>query len=152
MLSLKLFIEALHDAIIKANQSVFDKSEKFLMSFFTQDSKDQTKLIPKTVTLDYPYLTASGEVINTDVKVPLITLMPMTNTQVEKATFTFEFGVEDVDGELQIEFIKPGGLFHKKQKNIKPGKVEIVITPQQSPEGVKLLVEGYERMIKKQFS
>ncbi len=151
MLSLKLFIEAVHNAIVIANQTLSDKSEDFLLKYFTQDPQNSTKLLPKTVTLDYPSLTASGDVINTDVKVPLITLVPMTNTQIEKATFTFEFEVEEVNGELQMHFIKSGRFFHKKTKT-KPSKVEIVITPQQSPEGVKLLVEGYERMLKRQFS
>jgi hypothetical protein len=151
MLSLKLFIEAVHDAIIKANRTLYDNSEMFLLKFFSQDPGDATKLLPKTVTFDFPDLTASGKVVNVDVKVPLITLVPITNTQIEKATFTFEFEVQEIDGELKLNFIKTGGFIHKKLKT-KPSKVEIVITPQQSPEGIKLLVEEYERMIKKQLS
>jgi len=151
MISLKLFIEAVHDAIIKANETLFDKSEGLLQKFFTQDPQNTTKLIPKIVTLEYPHLTASGDVVYTDVKVPLITLVPMTNTQIEKATFTFEFEVEEDEGELQINFIKNRGIFRRRPKRT-PSKVEIVITPQESPEGIKILVEGYERMLKRQFS
>ena len=58
---------------------------------------------------------------------------------------------DEDEGELQINFIKNRGIFRRRPKR-KPSKVEIVITPQESPEGIKILVEGYERMLKRQFS
>ena len=47
--------------------------------------KDKGALIPKIVQLEYPTLDDAGAVTTTMVQVPLITLVPVTASKIEKA-------------------------------------------------------------------
>lgn len=169
MISFKLFVSAIHDAIMGANDALMDKNVSILDKYFTETTEpassdvgtevptsNQNKiLVPKTVVLQYPNLTSSGEVEMTDVHVPLITLVPLSMTKVEKTTLTADFDIEIVDGDLQLNFINrsamSSGIF-KKSKSTTRGTLEIVLSPQESTEGLKLLVDGYEAIIKRQIS
>lgn len=161
MISLKSFVEAIHEAIISASNSLMDKNEGLLQKYFEQSpNSDPQKpgkgtLVPKSVILDYPTLTADGKVISTQIQVPLITLVPLGMSQIEKATLTAEFELNLVEDNLQLTF--PGkrseGIFRKGADSPKMnGKLEIVISPQESSEGLKLIVEAYEAMLKRQIS
>jgi hypothetical protein len=161
MISLKSFVEAIQGAIFNANVTLMDQHEGLLDKYFSQvDSETEPgkkNLVPKTVTIQYPHLDSSdagGMVVKmTDVQVPLITLVPLTISEIKKATVSVEFEMDVVDGDLQLDFTSrsSGGLFRKKKK-IKHGKIDIILTPRDSTEGVKILVEGYERMLKRQFA
>lgn len=54
--------------------------------------------------LEYPALDDTGAVTTTTVQVPLITLVPVTASKIEKATVTAEFALEVINDELQISF------------------------------------------------
>lgn len=102
--------------------------------------------------MDYPIIDDDGNQQNIDVHVPLITLVPISTSQIEKATLTADFDMEIVDGDLQIDFTgkqKSRGVFKKTKKS--KGTLEIMISPQDTSEGLKLLIEGYETMIKRQI-
>lgn len=162
MISLKLFITAIHDALISASDSLMDANVRLLDKYFIETNnnttnptldqpRDKKTLVPRTVTLEYPYINSEGKLENLEVAVPLITLVPFTMSQVEKAKFTANFEMEVVDGELQLNFSSSPrkGFFRKKPKT---GNLEITLTQQETPEGLRLLVEGYDAILKRQIS
>lgn len=170
MLSFKSFVSAIHDAILKANDALMDKNTELLDKYFEQktigvvdadkkpvydkDGVQQQKKIlePISVVMDYPIIDDDGNQQNIDVHVPLITLVPISTSQIEKATLTADFDMEIVDGDLQIDFTgkqKSGGVFKKTKKS--KGNLEITISPQDTSEGLRLLIEGYETLIKRQI-
>lgn len=164
MISFKAFIDAVHEAVINASNTLMDKNVGLLDKYFEETEREvkvedsdsvvkKNTLVPKNVVLEYPILAPDGSVNTTEVQVPLITMVPLTMSQIEKATITTEFELEIIDGELQLNFPKEKreGMFGKK-KNGTSGKLEIVISPQESSEGLKLIVEGYEAMLKRQMS
>ncbi len=173
MISFKSFVSAIQNAIMGASDTLMDKNLSLIDRYFDKDTaevKDSTgnvvskaTLIPKTVTLNYPQLNEHAEddedIINDyqvkvlPIEVPLITLVPLTMPQIEKATLTAEFELEIVNGELQLNFPNSarGGLFKKAPKTTR-GKLEIILSPQESSEGLKMLIESYESFLKRQLS
>ena len=207
MISFKSFVNAIHDAIIAANDSLMEQSTGLLDKFFADTSNEEDlqasldnalqaskyitskkgnvtradfqtatnaiekaqkalapddentgsstaripgTLSPKSVVVEYPRQTENGiEFI--EVHVPLITLVPLNMPQIEKATLTANFEMEIVDGELQLNFSERNkGGFSKRSKSTR-GKLEITISPQETSEGLKKLVEGYEQALKSQI-
>lgn len=161
MISFKLFVEAVHNAIIEASNTLMDKNVGLLDKYFEEaptNSDDTTgettgkSLSPKTVMLEYPTLNADGEVETTEIQVPLITMVPLSMSHIEKATLSADFDLEIVDDELQLNFPRRSdGVFSKKGKRT-TGSLEIVIAPQESSEGMKQIVEAYESVLKRQIS
>ena len=138
MISFKLFVEAIHHAIVSASDSLMDKNEGLLDKYFEKPvvgvGKDKGALIPKIVQLEYPTLDDAGAVTTTTVQVPLITLVPVTASKIEKATVTAEFALEVINNELQISFPN-----NKSSENATVGKLEIVISPQELTDGLELI-------------
>jgi hypothetical protein len=153
MISFKSFVYAIQDAIVHASEVLMDKNTDMIDKYFVADSTTEGKevMIPRTVTLRYPHLT--GDPVN--VSVPLITLAPLSMSKLEKATLTSNFEMEVVGDELQLHFSgkdqSGSGLFSKKHKTAW-GKIEITFSPQETSEGLKILVEGYEAILKKQIA
>jgi hypothetical protein len=167
-ISFKQFVSAIQEAIVSASDALMDKNIALLDKYFIEAAKETTgspesgttgqtthTLVPKTVILEYPHLNSAGTVESLEVAVPLITLVPLSMSQVEKATLTAHFEMEVEHDELQLHFSDKHnngtGLFAKKPKTAW-GKIEISFIPQQTPEGFKLLVDGYEAILKRQIS
>lgn len=171
MINFNSFVHAIHDAILKANDALMDKNTDLLNKYFIEktvpvtdsnkkpvlDENNQpvVKVIhePVSVILDYPNLDENGDLNKTEIHVPLITLVPLTSSQIEKATLTAEFDMQIVDGSLQIDFVNrtaSTNSFFSKPKTSR-GTLEIIISPQETSEGLKLLIEGYETLLKKQI-
>lgn len=152
MISFKLFVEAIHHAIVAAGDSLMNKNKELLEEYFveTSDSGEPGKnvLVPKMVRLEYPTLNDQGNVISSMLQVPLITLVPITEAKIEKATVTAEFLLDIVNDELQIDFLT------KKTPDSKGtyGKLEIVISPQETSEGLNLIIDGYTNILKRQIT
>ena len=144
MISFKLFVEAIHHAIVSASDSLMDKNEGLLDKYFEKpvdgEGKNKGALVPKIVQLEYPALDDTGAVTTTTVQVPSITL-------VEKATVTAEFALEVINDELQISFPNK-----KISENATVGKLEIVISPQELTDGLELIIEGYANALKRQIT
>lgn len=153
MISFKLFVEAIHHAIVSASDSLMDKNEGLLDKYFEKPvdgigkAKDKGALVPKIVQLEYPTLDDAGAVTTTTVQVPLITLVPVTASKIEKATVTAEFALEVINDELQISFPNK-----KTSENATVGKLEIVISPQELTDGLELIIEGYASALKRQIT
>lgn len=174
MINLKSFIAAIHDALFSASDALFEKNQSFLNKYFVETDttngiisdninakgndgvkpdliNSRKTLVPKTVILEYPHSTADGSIEKLQVFVPLITLVPFALAQIDKATFTAFFEMEEIDGDLQLNFTNKssGTLFRKKPKT---AKLELTLTQQETPEGLKLLIEGYEAILKRQIA
>ena len=141
MISFKLFVEAIHHAIVSASDSLMDKNEGLLDKYFEKpvdgEGKNKGALVPKIVQLEYPALDDTGAVTTTTVQVPLITLVPVTA----------EFALEVINDELQISFPNK-----KISENATVGKLEIVISPQELTDGLELIIEGYANALKRQIT
>jgi Protein of unknown function (DUF2589) len=152
MISFKSFVYAIQDAIVHASEVLMDKNTAMIDKYFVADTAPESNgaMIPRTVTLRYPHL--NSEPIN--VSVPLITLAPLSMSKLEKATLSANFEMEVIGGDLQLHFSgkdeSGSGLFSKKHKTAW-GKIEITFSPQETSEGLQVLVEGYEAILKKQI-
>lgn len=165
MITLKAFIEAVQEAIIQASDSLMQKHVGILDTYFKEspvEGSADKNLVPKTVVLEYQTLVydeqAEGgkRVVASEIHVPLITLVPLSIPRIEKATLRADFEMSIVNGELQVEFKKSGGtggglrgFFKRPEKPM--GCLEIAMTPQDTPEGLKLVVEAYEASLKQQI-
>lgn len=171
MINFNSFVLAIHDAILKANDALMDKNTSLLNKYFKEKTidvkdKDQKPVLdekgqptqkvihePVSVILDYPSLDENGDLKQLEIHVPLITLVPVTSSQIEKATLTAEFDMQIVDGSLQLDFVNRTAStksFFSKPKTSR-GTIEIIISPQETSEGLKLLIESYETLLKKQI-
>lgn len=169
MISFKSFVSAIHDAIMNASNSLMDKNVGLLDKYFEQSTTEEVDengvsnskeiLKPRSVILEYPTPTVDPNLVKAqvneimEVHVPLITLVPLQMSQIEKAVLTANFEIEIVDDEIQINFTnrKNSKIFRKKP-NATFGKLEITISPIESSEGLKLIVEGYESMLRRQIT
>jgi len=158
MINFKLFIRAIHDAIMHASDALMDKNLGLLDKYFDESKTPEKNLVAKTVVLEMHSMGKDGATQTDLIHVPLITLIPLTVNRIEKATLTADFEMEIVDGELLLDFKKSGasgfrwgGLFSKPESK-KSGKLEITICPQETPEGLKLVIEAYEAGLKRQIS
>ncbi len=163
MINLKQFVQAIHDAVLLANNSLMDKNIDLLDKYFDRYyadpniPNDKNSLMPKMVILDYPIPTSENsdnQVTQTQVQVPLITLVPLSMSQIEKAVIRAQFEMDIVDDELQLNFVgkRTGGtgLFGGKKEDHQC-ELEITISPQEMSEGLKIIVEGYDAMLKRQI-
>ncbi|WP_177765294.1 DUF2589 domain-containing protein [Flavobacterium sp. I3-2] len=120
--------------------------------------KNIESLVPKTVRVNYPatfdYATPDNEkeykTISTPVEVPLLTLVPISNYNIEKATFNANFKFDVVDEQVMIDFSKD--IIKENEVSNNYGKLEIVLSPQQTPEGLRSLIESYENFLKRQIT
>lgn len=156
MLSFKNFINAIHDAVLSANDKLMDKNTKLLDKYFIKSdasSEDYSSsdtsngLSAKSVVVEYPHVTDKG-VETTKVNVPLITLVPLSMSQIEKAVLTSTFNMEVVNNDLQIDFVNKDDP-NNAGKNI--GTLEITLAPHETAEGWQELVNGYEKALKAQL-
>ena len=139
-----------------------DKIEnKELVNIITSVKRYKKKIIetyvPKTVRVNYPatfdFATPDNDkeykVISTPVEVPLLTLVPISTCNIEKATLKANFKFDVVDDEVQIEFGKD--KINNNETSTNFGSLEIVLSPTQTPEGLKALIESYENFLKRQI-
>lgn len=172
MISLKAFVNAIHDAILGANDALSDQNLEILNKYFEEDAnvqqgqqanQDASKeadlphtLKARSVKVEYPQQTSEGTKM-VGVEVPLITLVPLSLSQIEKVKLSADFQIQVIEDELQLLFPKerpPGkkSLFGKDpQKEGTLGRIEITITPAELSDGLKVLVEGYEKALKSQI-
>ena len=163
MISFKSFINAIQEAIIGASDALMDKNISLLDKYFIESPQKNVStddpvalakhtLIPKNVILEYPHLNSSGDIENMEVSVPLITLVPLSMSKVDKATLTASFRMAMVNDEVQLDLGNEDKGFLRKKPKTTWAQVEISFSPQETSEGYKLLVEGYEAILKKQIS
>lgn len=139
------FLKLLHEAVNFASDSLLKKNQEIIESFFSKvPCDDGDYFTPKTIKMDYPTVDENDEIIQKEIEVPLITLIPLTTTKLEKTTFTFEFQISEKDNDVSISFNK--GVFG----NGSNCKMELTITPDKNPEGINNIIDKYNKTLENQ--
>lgn len=151
MIKLKTFIDAIHDAVVASNDVLTDSSVGIIAKFFkkVENQEDENRLVPETVIMKYPHITEQG-IDYIDVNVPLLTLAPLTCPTIDQVEFSTKFEMEIVNDELHLNFSKDNKDTKDSSSN-RSGVLKILISPQEVPEGLKNVIEGYERVLKSQI-
>ena len=117
------------------------------------ESANAESLKPKIVVLQYPIPTQDGFVMK-DVEIPLISLIPVSMSEVSEIKFktTLELIVDDDN--LQVGF--PNKSDKNKLENTSPNEshystLEITIRPREGSEGLTTLIQGYEKALRAQL-
>ncbi|HEU4717324.1 MAG TPA: DUF2589 domain-containing protein [Bacteroidia bacterium] len=166
MISFKAFIEGINSAIVAANDDLMNKHEEILDTYFEKTGEDKTDgheghstLRPKSVCIQYPKMEVDGSITMIDVDVPLVTLIPIEFTKIDKVKITAQFGLQVINNDLQIIFSneapkKKWSLFGGSKTDDKtpsPGQLEITIRPSETPEGLKKMIDGYDKVLRAQI-
>jgi hypothetical protein len=91
-----------------------------------------------------------------DVSVPLITLIPISFSTVSAVKFVSELEIIENENDVEISFPLKKTTDYKGETettNNSDGnaKIEITISPQENSEGLKKLIEGYEKILRSQI-
>ena len=151
MIKLDVLIDAIHDAVVSANESLMDKHIGLIDKyFFKREGEDA--LEARTVILKYPQTTESG-VKMIDVKVPLITLVPVSGSEIEELKFALDLNILQVGDNLEVSFGEMPDTKRRKDENKSSSvaHLEMTIKPTKTTEGLKKLIEGYERALRAQI-
>ncbi len=118
--------------------------------------KEHGALHPKMVTIKYPQNIGGKANETIDVQVPLITLVSLSTSQIEE--LNLKIGLEIMlDGdELVVSFqgdVDQEGPATSSTNGDSPNKgyLEIKVNPKTPPEGLRKLVQGYERVLRAQL-
>ena len=105
MIKFEALVNAIQDAVVKANDALMDKNVGLLDTYFEKDtnSEGEDVLTPKVYNLKYPKPTNNG-IVMIDVEVPLLTLAPMVTSQIEELKFNTNLEVTLVNDELHVGF------------------------------------------------
>lgn len=149
MIDFKLFVESIHKAISDAADIMADKNKEFLDQYFSkQKNRDGSEcLVPNEVELAIPYSDENGNATRQMVKVPLLTLIPFSSSQIEKATFSADFRLLVEDERLMVAF--PDEKVRKGESTL--GRLEIVVSPTEPSEGMKAILNAYAETLSKQL-
>lgn len=144
----KEVIEQARESFVNAKNALQDEGKS------ERSSKSLESLRARTVTLQYPDLTSTGAIMR-NVEVPLIALIPVQMTKVAEVKFKTNLELS-IDGQdLKVAF--PSGSSQKAygdaidKPEIQTASIEITLTPQESSEGLKKMIEGYERALRSQI-
>lgn len=143
-------IKKTKDALQRAKSALAD-DEAFGKD--TDVARTPGALKPKVVTIQYPEQTEHGVVLR-DVNVPLITIAPLTMSQVSQLKLKTKLEIQDTEQGLRISFpftktTPSEGTGDGSQSNV--AELEITIEPHQGTGGLQKLVEGYEKMLRAQI-
>ena len=108
----------------------------------------KSELYPKVVKIDYPINEQdnNGSADFVQISVPLITLVPLSMSQIDKVVLTNHFkttGADANNNSLKIEFASS-----QEESN---GTLEVHMCPHEIAQGMRLIVEGYDAILKRQI-
>jgi hypothetical protein len=111
---------------------------------------------PRMVAVQYPKTTKDGASIQT-VNVPLITLVPLSQVELKEMEFATELELSVNGEDLQVSFPKRTAKSQDlaaEGANLGNGgkaKLEVKIAAMETPDGLRYLVDGYERALRSQI-
>ncbi|MDM1407410.1 DUF2589 domain-containing protein [Myroides sp. DF42-4-2] len=166
-ISVKKFIEALHLAILNANDQITEKNLTLLDHYFeerevefvdpTGERISRKTRIPKTLLLNYPENIFKDQENQAPtlaemnpIEVPLIALIPLEICSIQKATFSLDFNLEVQKEELLLDLGKSCAISFKKKPPKSKGRLKITLRPHPPTQGFKHLSETYENYIRRQ--
>jgi hypothetical protein len=156
MIGIEQFINTIHSAVLSANDALMKENLKLLDTYFEEtDEVDKKKgrsaLKAKTVALQFPEQTSNGTEMR-DIHVPLITLIPVSMAQVAEVKFRTNLEIQVEKNELLVSFPQVRSAAEQgATPAAQSSSIEITISPQQSSEGLKKLIEGYEKLLRSQI-
>lgn len=158
MISLNSFVHAIYGAVLDADHALAERNQRLLDTYFewVEDEKGADKLRPRTIVVQYPRETSAGMVVH-DVHVPLITLLPASTLQIEKLHLKSRLEVVlNKENEIQVSFQPHSPESSKEtpesnQRYQGLATLEIELTTAALPDGLKSLIEGYERALRAQI-
>ncbi len=124
-------------------------------SFSVNSNDDVPVLRPKMVAMQYPTITKDGPGVQT-VNVPLITLIPLSQVELREMSFATELDLSVNGDALQVSFpkrtLKNQEMADEGAKLGNGGKahLEVKIAAMDTPDGLKYIVDGYERALRAQ--
>ena len=164
VIKLEQLVHAIQSAVVGANDALQGQAAAFLDRFFISvpqsfidgDAGDavQDALRPRCVTMEYPTETAEG-IQTISVSVPLIAMVPIVHSRIEEVVFRSALDVQqDEDGEVSVAFVPhptKGGLFRRDTTGAASTEIEIRIRGDETPDGLRKIVEGYTRALRAQI-
>lgn len=177
MISFESLLKTFHEATLAASDALKQKNQNIIDEYFElvkftetlnngEEGKrnlwsnqsifreeENIKLRPKTITIQYPKETQEGPTVH-DVQVPLISIVPISQTAIDEVTINTELELALKDDELMVSFPQKqkSKFFDKKDDKEKScTKVEIKLRPTMETEGLKKLVEGYDKLLRAQI-
>jgi len=175
MISFKAFIEGINNAVLAANDSLMDKNAGLFDTYFEKAPASSgvstagninksvdtgSTLQAKSITIQYPHQNPDGTTTMVNVDVPLITLIPVSFSQIEEMKLKAHFDLQVINNELQISFSSESPKRRKwftfgkpevDEEEISSGLLEITLKPTEGPEGLKRIIEGYEKVLRAQI-
>lgn len=150
MIRVDQFIATIHQAVLSANELFHHEQRKMLETYFEPTAKgpDKGVLKPRTVAMEFPEQTADGVVMR-HIHIPLITLVPVTTAQVAEVKFKSNLEIQTDNDHILMGFATartPAG-----ESAPASASIEISITPQPHAEGLRKLIEGYEKILRSQL-
>jgi hypothetical protein len=152
MINLNNLVEALNKAANIANTSLLSSYSDVMGTYFEKKEKSDA-YSAKIVSINYPVKTDDNSVKNIAVDVPLITLVPISSTRIEELKFTTNLDIVLKNDELLVAFSNGEGnknMFNNKEKSA-TATLEILLRPNDNPEGLKNIIEGYEKILRAQI-
>ncbi|GAA4457982.1 DUF2589 domain-containing protein [Rurimicrobium arvi] len=154
MIQFDKLMEAIYNATTIANSSLVDGHNDIMQTYFDQNKQDGS-YTAKTVSLNYPVKTKDNTIETARVEVPLITVVPISATRIDELRFTTNLEISLDADELLVSFCSEEeadgkGLFAKKRKS-SFAKVELVLKPTEGTEGLRSIIEGYEKVLRAQI-
>lgn len=114
----------------------------------TEHAEMPDSYIPKLVSIQFPFFTENG-VEYKDIHVPLITLVPITSTEIKEVTLETDIVISESDDEVHLNFERK--LFSQMMGNAKPGRLTIKVAPRDPAEGLQIVIDGYEKLLRSQI-
>lgn len=167
MIDLDQLVEVIQKSANSAATAIAQKNEEFLSEYFyTVNQESLSKhvikdlptemtngkvLRPKVVAIDYP---SSEKDESHTVLVPLITLAPISQLQISELNVDLDLLITEVDGKANIQFprSKEGKhSFCSKDRSTPNAKVSIKIDNFNTPPGVEMVVEGFDKALRAQI-
>ncbi|HHH30714.1 MAG TPA: DUF2589 domain-containing protein [Polyangiaceae bacterium] len=146
----------------ETGRSVADRLSESLRELADALGTSSGALQPKMVAIDYPMLTKDGPEVHT-VYVPLLTLSPHVSTTISKLTFRAELDASvDEEGRVKVSFARSGApptdpsregsdVGSGREPGGSPVSLEIVVKSAPASDGLKKIIEGYERALRAQI-
>lgn len=169
MIKFESLMQAIQQSINSAARSVEANGVRYVNKFFVEvdengepiKDKEPSREFgfgatykPKMVEMAFPSRTPDGMEMVT-AEVPLLVLSPLNTPKVEEVKFTADLEVSTNEkNELLVSFdTKKRKGFFSSSDSEKDGNahLEITIKAGESPEGLKRIIEGYERALRAQI-
>ena len=162
MIEFQSLMKAIHKGVKDAAKSVEGETIDFVKRFFDEHQNEAGQppsYSPKTCTMQFPSRTEDG-IESVDAEVPLLALVPISSPRITEVKFATELEIStNEQDKLLVAFAQKApqsGLRSKLMgqagsENTANAHLEITLTGNEPPEGLKKLIEGYERALRAQI-